>query len=131
MVVLDSWTLLAYLKDEPSAGRIERAWLSSGAAVSAINLGEVLYMRIRGRGETDAAADVNLIRSQCTVIDPDWALTAAAARIKANGGLAYADAFCVATAEHLGVPVLTGDPEIIGLSERFACDVVDLRQSEK
>ena len=47
MVVLDSWALLAYLKDEPAAGRIETEWLESGAAISSINLGEVLYIRTR------------------------------------------------------------------------------------
>ena len=42
MVVLDSWALLAYLKDEPAAGRIESEWIESGAAICSINLGEVL-----------------------------------------------------------------------------------------
>ena len=127
MVVLDSWALLALLNDEPSAERIEEEWLANGAAVSAINLGEVLYIRIRQHGEVSAATDIEMIREQATVVDPDWQLTVAAARIKAKGGLAYADAFCVATAERLAVPVWTGDPEIVNLAEQYACKIVDLR----
>jgi PIN domain nuclease of toxin-antitoxin system len=58
LVILDSWALLAHLKDEPAAGRIESEWLESGAAISSINLGEVLYIRIRASGEESALADV-------------------------------------------------------------------------
>ena len=129
LVVLDSWALLAFLNDEPSAERIEQEWLVNGAAVSAINLGEVLYIRIRQHGEISATADIEMIREQATVVEPDWQLTVAAAKIKAKGGLAYADAFCVATAERLASPVWTGDPEIVNLAEQFACEIVDLRQA--
>ena len=127
LVVLDSWALLAFLKDEPPAERIEQGWIEHGAAVSAINLGEVLYISIHDHGQADALADVELIRQQAKVIEPDWQLTVAAAKIKAKGGLAYADAFGVATAERLDSPFWTGDPEIIDLADHFACPVVDLR----
>jgi predicted nucleic acid-binding protein len=127
LVVLDSWALLAYLKDEPPAERIEKEWLSQGAAISSVNLGETLYIRIRERGETAATADIETIRRRCEVVNPDWALVFSAARIKANGGLSYADSFCIATAECLGAPLLTGDPEIIALSDHARCEVVDLR----
>ena len=56
MVVLDSWALLAYLKDEPPAERIEGEWLARGAAISSINLGEVLHIRIRASGENSGAS---------------------------------------------------------------------------
>ncbi len=127
MVVLDSWALLAYLKDEPPAKRIEKEWLSQGAAISSVNLGEALYIRIRERGERAATADIETIRKRSTVVNPDWALVFSAARIKAGGGLSYADAFCVATAERLKAPLWTGDPEIITLAESMRCEVVDLR----
>jgi predicted nucleic acid-binding protein len=54
-------------------------------------------------------------------------LVFSAARIKARGGLSFADAFCVATAERLQAPLWTGDPEIIAVSESVRCEVVDLR----
>ena len=127
MVVLDSWALLAYLKDEQPAERIEREWLASTPAICSINLGEVLYLRIRELGETAAASDVEAIRRNATIVDPDWELVAAAAGFKANGGLAYADAFCIATAERLEVPLWTGDPEITERASGLPCPVVDLR----
>ncbi len=129
MVVLDSWALLAHLKDEPAAGRIESEWLESGAAISSINLGEVLYIRIRASGEDSARADVETIRRRLNVIEPDWSLVMAAATIKANGGLSYADAFCIATSLHLSAPLWTGDPEIIAQAADHSCEVVDLRAS--
>lgn len=129
MVVLDSWALLAYLKDESAAGRIESEWIGSGAAISSINLGEVLYIRIRASGEASARADVETIRRRLNVVEPDWSLVMAAATIKASGGLSYADAFCVATALHLNAPLWTGDPEIIDQAAEHSCEVVDLRAS--
>lgn len=119
--------MLAYLKDEPPATRIEAEWLSQPPAISSINLGETLYMRIRERGEKAAMADISTIRRNSLVIDPDWALVATAAQIKAGGGMSYADAFCAATAARLDAPLWTGDPELINRAEHLACRVVDLR----
>ena len=131
MVVLDSWALLAYLKDEPAAGRIEEEWLSQGAAISSVNLGEALYIRIRERGEKAATTDIETIRRRSKVVNPDWALVFSAAKIKAGGGLSYADAFCVATAQRLKAPLWTGDPEIIALAESVRCEVVNLRAGRR
>jgi predicted nucleic acid-binding protein len=127
LVALDSWALLAFLKDEPAAGRIESEWLDGGAAISSINLGETLYIRIRAIGEDSAVAGVETIRRGLTVVDPDWSLVVAAATIKAGGGLSYADAFCIATALQLGAPLWTGDPEILEGAGQHSCAVVDLR----
>lgn len=129
MIVLDSWALLAYLKDEPPAKRIEASWLEEGATISSINLGEVLYIRMRGDGEDAAVADIERVRSRLDVLDPDWSLVAAAARVKAGGGLSYADAFCIATAIRMGAPLWTGDPEIVGQAGELSCEVVDLRDA--
>ncbi len=129
MVVFDSWALLAYLNGEPSAERIESAWLEQGAAISSINLGEVLYIQIRTRGEESAEVGIERVRGLLAVIEPDWPLVAEAARIKAGGGLSYADAFCIATAQRAQVPLWTGDPEIVERAAGFSCEVVDLRQA--
>lgn len=128
MVVLDSWALLALLRDEPAGERVEQEWLARGAAISAINLGEALYIRIRERGEDAAATEIDTIRKRSTVVEADWPLVIAAARIKAGGGLSYADAFCVATAARLEAELWTGDPELVGLAEELPCEVRDLRR---
>jgi predicted nucleic acid-binding protein len=127
LIVLDSWALLALLKGEPAAERVESEWIADGAAISSINLGEVLYIRMRGAGELTARADVDAVRSRLTVIDPGWETVEAAAAIKAAGGLSFADAFCIATAAQLAAPLLTGDPEIVERGAQHGCTVVDLR----
>lgn len=127
MVVFDSWALLAYLGDEPPAGRIESVWLEEGAGISSVNLGEVLYIRMRQDGEESALATVDQVRDLLEVIDPDWPLVSAAAAMKAGGGLSYADAFCIATALRAEAPLWAGDPEIIGQAAQHPCEVVDLR----
>lgn len=127
MIVLDSWALLAYLKDEDSADRIESAWIEEGATICSINLGEVLYIRIRGDGEDSAAADIDRVRQRLDVVDPDWPLVSEAARIKAHGGLSHADAFCLATARRAEAPLWTGDLEIVDQAAEHSCAVVDLR----
>ena len=127
MIVLDAWALVAYFKGEPPAGRIESAWLDEGATVSSINLGEVFYGLIRKDGEEVAIADLEKIRPLLEVIDPDWPTVAAAAKIKAGGGLSYPDAFCIATARRIDAPIWTGDPEIVTQAATHSCAVVDLR----
>lgn len=126
MIVLDSWALLAFLKGEPAAGQVEAEWVADGAAISSINLGEVLSIRIRASG-APARVDVNAIRSSLTVVDPGWETVEAAAVVKAAGGLSFADAFCIATAVQLDLPLLTGDPEIVERAAEADCRVVDLR----
>lgn len=127
MIVLDSWALLAFLKGEPAAARVEAEWVAAGAAISSINLGEVLYIRMRTAGKERARADVEAIRGHLTVLDPSWETVEVAAEIKMAGGLSLADAFCVATASLLEAPLLTGDPEIVERAGQLGCEVVDLR----
>ena len=79
MIVLDSWALLAYLKDEVQADRVESAWLEEGATICSVNLGEVLYIRMRSDGEDSAVADIDRVRQRLDVVDPDWPLVSEAA----------------------------------------------------
>lgn len=125
MVVLDSWALVAYLEDQPAAEVVLRAWVERGAAMCSVNLGESLYVRTRRAGAAAATRDIAAARADMTVVDPDWELVAAAAAVKARGGISFADAFCVATAQRLELPLWTGDPEIVALSGEV--EVVDLR----
>jgi PIN domain nuclease of toxin-antitoxin system len=125
LVVLDSWALLALLKHERAADAVRDVWAAEGVAMCSVNLGEALYIETRRVGATRSGEAVQAARAQMTVVDPDWDLMIATAGLKARGGLSYADAFCVATAKRLDVPVWTGDPEIVALSGEV--EVVDLR----
>jgi predicted nucleic acid-binding protein len=115
--VLDSFALLAYLKDEPAAARIENALEEAGKGkyhlfISIINLGEVLYI-IERRGGTARAQDALALIKQLPieVLPADEQAVFASAHIKANHALSYADAFAEAAAISEKAILLTGDPE--------------------
>jgi len=95
--------------------------------MSSINLGEVYYALVKSHGLAIADDRTAAIRRAIRIEDPDWALVVDAARLKARGGVSYADAFCVATAERHGAPLYTGDPEILALD--VPAQRVDLRAS--
>jgi PIN domain nuclease of toxin-antitoxin system len=123
--VLDAWAVMALYEDHPCAEDVETAINTSEALICSVNLGEVLYTLEREYGSEQATGLVELARSVMTVEDPDWDLVAGAARVKAGGGLSYADAFCVATAQRHDAPIYTGDPEILALGGLV--ELVDLR----
>lgn len=123
--VLDAWAILAVFRGEPAGPRVKEMLASEETLMSSVNLGEVLYWTIRSHGRDRAEAMIQDVRKLTIVEDPDWPLVRAAARIKVAGGLSYADAFCVATAERHHAPLYTGDPEI--LESESNVELVDLR----
>lgn len=125
IVVLDAWAVIALLRDEPGAGEVERIVAAGEAVMSAINLGEVLYGLLRSHGPEVAASRVEGIHEAVRVEQPDWPLIERAAAVKAEGGISYADAFCVATALRVDAPIATGDPEILAFD---IVDSIDLRR---
>lgn len=125
-VVLDSWAVLALLRGEAAGPTVRDRIAQERSVISWINLGEVLYLERRRVGEERAAAAVAAVTDVIDAELPDESLVRAAAGWKAQGGLAYADAFAVATAVRHGAPLLTGDPEILTL-EGPHLTVVDLR----
>lgn len=100
---------------------------AGGAGMSWVNLGEVYYIAARRRGHGRAADAIRAVRERIAAEEPDESLVMAAARIKADHGLSYADAFAVATAERHRAPLFTGDPEILGTA-RPRLTIFDLRQ---
>jgi predicted nucleic acid-binding protein len=120
--VLDAWSILAWLQgEEPAAGRVRELLLAGqngevDLAVTRINLGEVYYCvgRRKGRAEADRML-ADLQRLPLRILPAVDALVMAAARLKMEHALAYADAFAVAAAQHRGATLVTGDPEMEGL----------------
>jgi ribonuclease VapC len=115
--VLDSFALLAYLQDEPVAPRIEKLLENarkekSRLLLSIINLGELLYITERRGGIARAQDTLALIRQLPIEIMPaDEQTVFAAAHIKANHAISYADSFVVAIAMQQDAVILTGDLE--------------------
>lgn len=115
--VLDTFAILALLNREPGAGRV-RIVLSDAQRrvarvyLSAINLGEVLYITERERGVKQTAEVLASVeRLPIQFLQATWVRIQDAAHIKANFRVSYADAFAVAAAQEVGGTVLTADPE--------------------
>ena len=119
-VVLDAWAFLALIfKEEPAAGVVRRLFedvTGSDRYVSWINLGEVYYVITRKQGTAeaeDALRDIRLLPLK--IHEPRREDIIAAARLKAEHPLSYADAFAVGLARKVEGTLYTGDPEIIRL----------------
>ena len=115
--VLDSFALLAYLGGEvgmePVLEVLEAAFNGTNRVFcSWINVGEVLYITEREVGLPQAQAVLAAIEQLPIELLPvSKEAVLAAAHVKANYSIAYADAFAVAAAQELNGVVLTGDPE--------------------
>lgn len=115
--VLDSYAILAYLNDEPSAQDVEdilQLALNSQvmAYMSWINLGEVYYRLQRVYDRQIARQAVEIIKAwPIELLQAEEQLTMMAGDIKARYRLSYADAFAAATAVNTRGVLLTGDPE--------------------
>ncbi len=116
-VVLDSFALLAYLNAESGAARVEELLQRARRRrihiyLSAINLGEVLYITERERGLPLAQRTLAAIEQlPIDILEATRDRVLAAAHVKAHHHLSYADAFAVAAAQELDGHLLTGDPE--------------------
>jgi predicted nucleic acid-binding protein len=124
--VLDSWAVIALLSGEGAAEEV-RCAIEDGAFISWVNLSEVLYVESRRVGSERATTAVESLAAQVVAELPDGALFFEAAAVKAEGGVAFADAFAIATAERKGLPLLTGDPEILSCN-RPDLKAIDLRR---
>jgi ribonuclease VapC len=124
--VLDSWAVIAYLEDEPSAGKIGDIMAGAHEAatpllMTVINVGEVWYTVAR-EDSTDAADESfkDIADLGIRVVDADWDLTLQAARFKVKGRISYADCYAAALAKNLAVPLVTGDPEFERLEKEIS-----------
>lgn len=100
-----------------------------GSVVSWINLGEVIYNEAARVGADRAESTVMQVAEVVHAEEPDADLVRAAAIVKANHRVSYADAFAVVTAERHELPLLTGDREIIAMN-RASLAVIDLRSTD-
>jgi predicted nucleic acid-binding protein len=117
VIILDSYALLAYLGGEVGEGRVKEILHDASlgenrALMSLINLGEVVDISERERGLAKAQEVLAIIEQLPIEILPvDRQTVLAAAHVKAQYPVTYADAFVITAARtHDGV-VLTGDPE--------------------
>lgn len=123
---LDAWAILAWLDGEqPAADRVEDV-LAARPVVSWINLVEVAYRVERDHGRAAADDVLTALRASLAPDLPGTARMIEAARLKARAAIALGDCFAAVTAAAHGLPLLTGDPELIDLVDP-PCVVEDLR----
>jgi uncharacterized protein len=126
--VLDSWALIAWIRDEPSAEVVDHLLNQAERQklllhVSWIHIGEVYYMLARKAGVSTAElflAKVPLLPVR--LHSPNPVMVVQAARLKASHRISYADGFAIAFAIETGASVVTGDPEIQALQDLVAVD---------
>jgi predicted nucleic acid-binding protein len=115
--VLDSFAVLSYLGGESGMARVQEVLDEAlqghcRVVLSIINLGEVIYIIEREVGLAQAQAVLAAVEQLPIEILPATRESVlAAAHVKANFRVAYADAFAITAAQELGGRVLTGDSE--------------------
>lgn len=115
--ILDSFALMAYLENEVNGEQVTRILRKAAAGethvyFSLINYGECLYIIEREQGLTKAQEMIAVVdQLPIETVSVDRSRVFAAAHIKANHSLSYADAFVVALAQEFNAAILTGDPE--------------------
>ena len=139
--VLDSFALLAWLRDEPGADTVQSLLEEAKKKriqiyVSWMNIAEVYYVTKRRSTEEDPrlAADrvievIETLPIQAPSISKAEAV--AAARLKADYALSLADAFAAAVSKANGAQVVTGDPEFESLDQKKEIPILWLPSKSK
>jgi len=113
--VIDSYALLAYLKQENNFRKVEDLLSAKETELlmNDINIGETFYILARERGLDKAEYFNNVILPNLPItrVGNTFGEVIEAARIKARYPIAFADCFAVATALRERAVVVTGDPD--------------------
>ena len=123
--VLDSYALLALLRDEPGAETVadllERAGQQNRSVhMTEVNYAEVQYTIRRKDGETVwASVAGELLAAPIEFHAADRRLADVAAGFKARFRISLADAFAAALAKERKAELVTGDPEFRALEKEI------------
>ncbi len=115
--MLDSYAILAFLKQEPHFEIVKDLLRSSGKGREAllmnqINAGEVYYQIAKQNLSEDVGRFWDhFLQLPILFVANDFDLVLEAAKLKTRFPIPYADAFAVATALKEGASVVTGDPD--------------------
>lgn len=109
-VVLDASALLAMLNGEPGADQVTGS-LTAGAAVSAVNLSEVVARLARVGMPTELIRGIiDPLGLEIVPFDADLAYAAGSiAELTKRAGLSLGDRACLALAQQLDVTAMTAD----------------------
>ena len=128
--VMDTWAIIAYLEDEPSAQQIADLIASAHEEeipvyMTVVNVGEVWYNIAREISEEDANNSVKELRDlRIQFANADWELTQEAARFKSQHKMSYADCYAAALAKEKKADLVTGDKEFKALENEIKIEWV-------
>jgi ribonuclease VapC len=117
-LVLDSHALMKYFEREENWEKVAEMLQEAmdqkyRLLLSVVNWGEIYYITRREYDEEDAEKVLRALRNMpIEVKDADKETTLEAAKLKAAGGLSYADCFAAALAMKKKCELVTGDKEL-------------------
>ena len=115
--VLDSFAVIAFFENEPGAEQVGKMLKQARdddahLLMSVVNWGEVYYILKRASGVEAAERALSALATlPVAVVPADADLTLAAARIKSERKMSYADCFAAALAKTRKAELVTGDRE--------------------
>ena len=123
-LVLDSWSVIAYLEDEPSGQQV--ADIIAGAHeegipiyMTVVNAGEVWYIIACEISDEEANNSIKELRDlRIQFVDVDWELTQEAARFKSQYKMSFADCYVAALAKTRKADLVTGDAEFKAVEDQ-------------
>jgi len=116
-LVLDSWSIMAYLGDEPAGAKVADIIADAHARsrpllMNMVNLGEVWYLLARSTSATEADRTITELKSFGIAVEPvDWSLVREAARFRSRHKMSFAGCFAAALAKQKNAQLVTGDRE--------------------
>jgi len=124
--LIDSFALLAYLKQESNYQKVEDLLASKETQLlmNDINIGETFYILARERGLDQAEYFINAILPNLpiTKIGNTFSEVIEAAKIRAHYPISYADCFVVATAIREKASIITGNSDFKHVEKIVAID---------
>ena len=116
--MLDSWSVLAYLEDEPAGERAANIIADAyehgiPLLMSTVNAGEAWYILACRVSEAEADQGIADLREVGIELrDADWKLAHQAARLKVKRKMSFADCFAAPLSiQEKGAALVTGDKE--------------------
>jgi ribonuclease VapC len=125
VVVLDSFALVAYFRDEPGAEHVQQLLQKAAERdkplfMTEVSYAETKYTLLRKEGEKVWAACAEALDGLPILFVPaDRRLADLAAEFKARFKLSLADAFSAALAKEKKAELVTGDPEFKALEKEL------------
>ncbi|HTC68426.1 MAG TPA: PIN domain-containing protein [Acidothermaceae bacterium] len=131
--MLDSYAVIAFLRDEPAAEEVASLMRSGDVSLTAVGVGEVVdhLIRLAGVDEDNAFLDLAELGLQ-GALAIDAPVGGYAGRLRARHyhrtrcAVSMADCLAAAVAHDLAVPLATSDPHLLELCQSEGIDKVVL-----